>query len=120
MTNEQIIYNQQLDLLKRGVIGTTGRIIHGQDEQGNKIEIEEPEAIHTYVGWRAHGYQVKKGQKAVATFNIWKCGKKKQKEKDKDKEIEEEEYMFLTKAFFFSSHQVEKILEGGGKDAKEI
>ena len=56
----------------------------------------------------------------MATFNIWKCGMKKQKEKDKDKEIEEEEYMFLTKAFFFSSHQVEKILEGGGKDAKEI
>lgn len=108
MTNEQIIYNKQLELLKRGIIGTTGRIIRGRDEEGNNIEIEEPEQIHTYVGWREHGYQVKRGQKAIAKFNIWKCGKKKDKE---DEESEDKEFMFLTKAFFFSKKQVEKIKE---------
>lgn len=109
MTNEQIIYNKQLELLRRGIIGTTGRILHGKDEEGNNIEIEEPEVIHTYAGWREHGYQVKRGQKAIATFNIWKCVKKKDKEQAEEQE--ENEYMFLTKAFFFAQNQVEKICE---------
>lgn len=114
MTNEQIIYNKQLELLKRGIIGTTGRIIRGKDEEGNNIEIEEPEQIHTYAGWRECGYQVKKGQKAIATFNIWKCAKKKKKEKENEEDSEEKkEYIFLTKAFFFSQKQVEKRKNGG-------
>ena len=83
MTNEQIIYNQQLELLKRGVIGTTGRIIHGQDEQGNKVEIEEPEPIHTYVGWRAHGYQVKKDKKQWLHSIFGNVGRKSKRKKIK-------------------------------------
>lgn len=114
MTNEQIIYNKQLELLKCGKIGTTGRVINGQDAEGNAIQIEEPEPIHTYAGWREHGYQVKRGQKAIATFNIWKCAKKRKKEKENEENSEEKkEYMFLTKAFFFSQKQVEKIENGG-------
>lgn len=114
MTNEQIIYNKQLELLKCGKIGTTGRVINGQDAEGNAIQIEEPEPIHTYAGWREQGYQVKRGQKAIATFNIWKCAKKKKKEKENEEDSEEKkEYMFLTKAFFFSQKQVEKIKNGG-------
>lgn len=121
MTNEQIIYKHQLELLKRGIIGTTGRVIVGQDTDGKEIEIQEPESIHTYAGWRECGYQVKKGQKAIATFNIWKCSKKKKNDKENEsEEKEEKEYMFLTKAFFFSRNQVEKIIEKDNKNEEKI
>lgn len=121
MTNEQIIYNHQLELLKRGIIGTTGRVIVGQDTDGKEIEIQELEPIHTYAGWRECGYQVKRGQKAIAKFNIWKCTKKKKENKEKEDEAEEEkDYMFLTKAFFFSMKQVEKIIEKDDKNEEKI
>ena len=48
--------------------------------------------------------QVKKGEKSIAAFQIWKHTTKKPKKEDE----EEEEKMFLTKAFFFRECQTEE------------
>ena len=75
-----------------------------ENEAGEKKEIFEPEKIHTYAGWKAVGRQVKKGEKSIAAFQIWKHTTKKPKKEDE----EEEEKMFLTKAFFFRECQTEE------------
>jgi len=107
MTNEQIIFQNSLQLMDDGIIGTTGRFITVENEQGEKIEMQEPEPIHTYQAWKCLGYQVKRGQKAKASFLIWKHTVKKAKQE----QDEDEEKMFMTKAFFFTYDQVEPIQE---------
>lgn len=110
MTNAQIIMNQSISLLEEGIIKGTGRMLEMLviDAEGNeeKKMVEEPEAIHTYAVWKELGRQVKKGQKAKASFTIWKYVKgKKQEESDE----EPEDKMFMTKASFFTIDQTEPI-----------
>ena len=110
MTNAEIIMNQSIELMEQGIIKGTGRMFEAiiTDAEGNeeKRMVEEPEAIHTYQAWKQLGYQVKKGEKAKASFTIWKYVKGKKKE---ETEEEPEAKMFMTKASFFTLEQVEKI-----------
>ncbi len=113
MTNAQIIMNESINLLENGIIKGTGRMMEAVivDKDGNETKqmVEEPEAIHTYAIWKQLGYQVKKGEKAKASFTIWKCvaGKKNEEESD---EVPENK-MFMKKAHFFTLDQVEKIAQ---------
>lgn len=82
MNNAQIIFNESIALMKDGVIGTTGRQITIEYEKdGEKVKevINEPEPIHTYKEWQKAGFQVQKGQKAIAKFTIWMFADKKKK-----------------------------------------
>ena len=110
MTNAEIITNAQIQLMEDGIIKGTGRMIEAliTDKDGNETRkmIEEPEAIHTYGGWKELGYQVKKGEKAKASFTIWKYVKPKKKDENQE---EPESRMFMTKASFFTIDQTEKI-----------
>ena len=105
MTNEQIIFNNRVSLMEEGIIKGTGNIITVENENGEKIQLEEPEELHTYQGWKAVGRQVKKGEKSIATMMIWKHTTKKPKKEDE----EEQEAMFMTKAFFFKEEQTAAI-----------
>ena len=105
MTNAQIIFNESMNLMKQGIIGTTGRTMTAIDGEGNEITFEEPEAIHTYQRWKALGYQVQRGQKAVASFAIWKYAVRKAKTEDE----EDKNTMFLKVSSFFSQSQVSAI-----------
>ena len=107
MTNEQIILFNRIQLMKDGVIGTTGNQICLEDDEGNKEVIYEPEQIHTFMEWKRRGFSVKKGEKAVAQFTIWKHVTKKAKAESE----EDEEKMFMKRASFFSYEQVEPIGE---------
>lgn len=104
-TNGEIILRQSLELMKQGVLKPTGRVFTQELPDGTKVELPEPEPIHTYNGWKELGYQVKRGQKAVASFPIWKYSSKK------DEESGEEigGKCFQKKAFWFTFEQVEKI-----------
>lgn len=109
MTNAQIIMNESINLLEAGIIKGTGRMLKAMqiDADGNEyeIEVEEPETIHTYAAWKKLGYQVKKGQKAKASFPIWKYVEKKAKNEDE----EDETKMFMKRASWFTFDQVEVI-----------
>lgn len=65
---------------------------------------KEVEEIHTYAKWKELGYQVQKGEKAIAQFTIWKHTSKKNEEAEED-----EGRMFMKKASFFKQSQVKKI-----------
>ena len=109
MTNAQIIMNESINLLENGIIKGTGRMLEAVivDKDGNETKklVEEPEAIHTYAAWKQLGYKVKKGEKAKASFIIWKHVPGKKEENDE----QEESKMFMKKAHFFTIDQVEKI-----------
>ncbi len=105
MTNEQIISSAAQQLAEAGAIKYTGRVFKLRDADGLEIELKETEAIHTYNAWKALGFQVQRGQKAVAKFTIWKHATKTDKETG-----EEESKMFMKTAAFFSASQVEPIL----------
>ncbi len=107
MTNEQIIFNNRIDLMEKGILKGTGHTITVENEDGEKIQLEEPEQIHTYAGWKALNRQVKRGEKSIATFMIWKHTTKKSKDKDE----EPQESMFQTKAFWFTEAQTEAIAQ---------
>ena len=106
MTNEQIILQESLALLKQGVLKTTGRVFVQEMPDGSTLELPEPEPIHTYNGWKELGYQVKKGEHAKASFPIWKYSGRK------DEETGEEVggKCYQRKAFWFTFDQVEKVV----------
>lgn len=111
MTNEQIISNQSIELMKQGKIRGTGRVMQFDDGNGGKIEIEEPEAIHTFAGWKGMGFKVKKGEHAVASFPIWKHTQKdKAPEELTGNAIADAPIvkMFMKNSFWFTAAQVEK------------
>jgi antirestriction protein ArdC len=85
MTNVEIVTFQWAQLVAAGMIS-------------------ESEEIHTFQKWKSLGYTVKRGEKAVASFTIWKHTTKTDKESG-----EETARMFMKKAHFFSTKQVEKI-----------
>ena len=104
MTNEQIIFNESQRLAKEGVIKYTGRVLKFVDMAGQEVIYKETEQIHTYNAWKDMGFQVQKGQKAVAQFVIWKYSGKINEETN-----EEEGRMFMKKASFFTIDQVKAI-----------
>lgn len=108
MTNEQIIFNESCRLMEEGIIGTTGRVFKMEMPDGSIQEIMEPEPIHTYQTWKALGYQVKKGEKNIAAFTIWKAHTKKNDE-EADADEKEETRLFMKTAHFFKISQCEKI-----------
>lgn len=117
MTNANIIFWRSVELMNEGIIGTTGRTFIAEDAEGNKVEVMEPEPIHTFAAWKQLGYVVKKGEKSIATIRIWKYSKKQigeakvtnLKTGETETEPVEEEKMFKKDAFFFKASQVEKI-----------
>ena len=110
MTNAQIIFNHSIKLLEAGKIHGTGRFFTMEDENGEKIQIEEPEPLHTFSVWKQMGRIVKKGEHATARIDIWKQGKDKTTKNEETGEEETKEgHMFMKTAFFFSFDQTEAI-----------
>ena len=99
MTNEQIIMNMRIKLMRSGVIGTTGKKMELVDNDGVVTEIDEPAEIHTYVGWKRRGFQVPKGTKAKVFIPIWNYST----------DEEGNTTMFQRNAPFFLPSQVEEI-----------
>ncbi len=102
MTNAQIIFNEAVALMKDGVIGTTGRQITIEYEKdGEKVKetINEPEEIHTYAEWKKAGFQVQRGQKAIAKFTIWMYA-------DKTKKLSKEEADSINAVMITPSEQL--------------
>jgi len=116
MTNAQIIFNASVQLMQDGVIKGTGRIFQFEDESGERHELEEPEALHTYATWQELGRQVKRGEKCRAKIQIWKyCGGKKTD--DGKAEIEADGdggKCYMKTAFFFTFDQTEPLKEKKG------
>ena len=107
MTNAMIILFEQVKLMEDGKIGTTGRTFTFEDGEGNVKELPEPEPIHTFTKWKSLGYSVKRGEKAIAKFCIWKYSSRKS-ENDEGEEVENSR-MFMKMSCFFSFSQMEKI-----------
>ena len=106
MTNAQIIFNARVKLMEEGKIGTTGRAVEVMNQNGETVILPEPEQIHTYAAWKELGYQVQKGQKAIAKFTIWKYAGKVIETEDG---TEEHGKCFMKCAAFFHAGQVEAI-----------
>lgn len=115
MTNNQIIASASQELAENGIINYTGRTFKLQLKDGSEIEYKETEPIHTYQVWKSKGYQVKRGEKSIATIRIWKYTSKPgtiKAKNDKGQEIEieaDDNKMFMKDAYFFKTSQVEKI-----------
>ncbi len=105
MTNETIIFNAACDLLKQGIIKSTGRLLMRKMPDGSLLEVPEPEAIHTYGGWKARGFQVRKGEHAVAAFPIWKYSGKQ----DEENGEETDGHCFSKLSHFFTAAQVDRV-----------
>lgn len=96
MTNAEIIFDEAIN-----------NGIFTEEEAIKCIEQFGSLPIHTYAGWKAQGYSVKRGEHAKITTKLWKYVKAKKKA---EKEAEEkEDKWYLCKAFLFTSDQVEKV-----------
>lgn len=96
MTNEAIISRMSENLVNAGVLKTV--------EVGGELI---PEPIHTFAGWKALGFSVKKGERSEIKFPIWKHTSKTKK--NEEGEEEKSENLFMTTAAFFTAAQVERI-----------
>ena len=92
MKNEEIIFLEWCELVQQGII-------------------EETEQIHTYQTWKKLGFQVCKGETAVAKFPIWKYSKRKPAEDAEDVETVKGGFFFLKTSAFFCDRQVTPIEE---------
>lgn len=111
MTNAQIIFNNRVFLMEQDIIkGIPGTSVTISDEQGERTVLM-PEEIHTFNEWKKMGYQVQKGEHAVAKFPIWKhvSGKKQEQELDEDQEQEAGGRYIKKVAFFFTAAQVKEV-----------
>lgn len=118
MNNATIINMQQSRLVQEGILHYTGKVYKGTNViTGEPVDIPEIEPIHTYQGWKDLGYQVKKGEKAVAKFPIWKyiTKNKKAQELKGSEDGEDAEHVgghcYMKTAAFFTRTQVEEITE---------
>ena len=119
MTNNMIIMNASIELMKEGKLKGTGEFARFTDDNGNYFEQEIPEEIHTFQGWKSRGFQVKKGEKSKIKITIWKHVTKKAKEDTASEELNKmnqaineqggEERMFMTTSAFFTASQVEPL-----------
>ena len=107
MTNQMIILLTSIDLMKEGKLRGTGEFIEVKKEDGTKMMLELPEEIHTFNGWKARGFAVKKGEKSSIKFPIWKHTSKKVKAEDGKED--ESCHMFMKVSAFFTAAQVELI-----------
>ena len=107
MTNEMIIFWNAVDLMNAGVIGTTGRVLTFENDDGEVMEVQEPEEIHTFAKWKDMGFSVKKGEHAVARFSIWKGAEKTVKDEEGNETDEKVTKMFRKESCFFTAAQVE-------------
>lgn len=116
MTNEQIIFEARLDALKNGLIGTTGRMIT-VEIGGEKKSIPEPEDMHTFVGWKALGFSVKRGETSKATVYLWKMKKLSKAEKEALEALgtdpeDDDDHFIKVKSYLFSTSQVHPTDDG--------
>lgn len=108
-TNAQIILMEQLKLVDAGILKYTGNIIEAVNPMTGEVEeFPEIQPIHTYARWRELGYQVKKGEKAVASFPIWKYSKRKPKNMDEE-EAQAKGFCFMKLSYWFTEEQVMPI-----------
>ena len=105
MTNEMIIFKESQKLMNDGILQGSGVFATVEFEDGAR-QVEMPEEIHTFQAWKSLGYSVKKGEKAIAKFPIWKYTSKKVETEDGE---EETSNMFMKTAAFFKMSQVEII-----------
>ena len=107
MTNAEIIFANRVFLMEQEVIkGVPGTNFLWKDEQGER-QILMPEEIRTCKDWNRMGYRVRKGEHAIAKFQIWMPKKGKSKTDDEDAD-EKAKGFYLKMAFFFTIDQVVK------------
>ena len=106
ITNAMIIFQAQQQLFLEGKLKPTGRMLKFEDAEGAK-EVPEVEDIHTFARWKELGYQVRKGEHAIAAFSIWKYTSKAKDQTEE--EAQENGFCFMKKAFWFSASQVDAI-----------
>lgn len=113
MTNADIIFAESQRLAKAGAIKYTGREFKAVDAAGKEIIVKETEPIHTYQIWKSLGYQVQKGEKAVAKITIWKhTGPKVETlpmADGSENHYVDKGKMFMKTAAFFSQSQVAAV-----------
>lgn len=114
MTNKEIIEQEQIRLADEGILKVIG-VLELEADDGTIFKIPKIQSIHTYNAWKSLGYQVKKGEKAVAKFPIWKFSSKKQKNEETGETEEVADnlrgHCFMKVSAFFTDEQVEKIEE---------
>lgn len=119
MTNAMIILTESIQLMKDGKLNGTGEFVEVIKDDGTREMLELPEEIHTFNGWKARGYQVKKGEKSAIKFPIWKHTTKKAKTDTGNANLDAmndqvnkqggESHMFMKVSAFFTIAQVEPI-----------
>lgn len=108
MKNEYIIMLESIRLMEAGIIAGSGEMVTVTYTDGTTKQVEMPEAIHTYQRWKAMGYQVQKGEKAIAQFCIWKYTAAKSKD-ESEEQAQENGHCFMKLSSFFKMSQVQKI-----------
>ena len=119
MTNAMIIFWKSIELMQNGAISTTGRVLQVERPDGTVSELPEPETIHTFACWKSLGYSVRKGEKAVARFPIWKGSEKALTDENGNETGETDLRMFLKDSCFFAASQVERTEDKPAADGRK-
>ena len=111
MTNAEIIMRERMELAEQGILATSPDTFI--DVDGEEVEMEVPEEIHTFDYWKNAGRCVKYGEHAVAKFAVWsptKASRKEQAEAEaKGEKPKMKMYMRMTS--FFKKDQTETLEE---------
>lgn len=122
MTNQQIIFEETQRLAAAGVLKYTGRTVEIEVMEGVTVAAPEVEEVHTFAGWKAAGYMVRRGEHARAAFPVWTYKARRSADRDDDGDGDAAAdgdadgenpttrgRCYMRKAFWFTREQVEKI-----------
>ena len=100
MTNFQLIANAAI-----------GAGLYTMDEVVSILNEYGELPLHTFAEWKSRGFAVRKGEHAKLTTQIWKFkGRGKQTVEVSEDDDKNSRNFYLTKAFFFTADQVDKIV----------
>lgn len=111
MTNAMIILSESVKLMEAGKLKGTGVFVT-VEMNGETKQLEMPEEIHTFNGWKERGFKVKKGEHSEIKFPIWKhTVKEKRADELTGNPLEDapKTNMFMKLSAFFTAEQVEPI-----------
>lgn len=119
MTNNQIIFEESIRLMNEGKLRGTGEFVTVTNTDGETRRYEIPETIHTFNGWKAAGFKVRKGEHSNIRITIWKHTTRQLRTDTENAELNAmnaqvnaqggQSRMFMKVAAFFTSSQVEPI-----------
>lgn len=98
-------------LLLQAAVDNLDRVFQDKEKASEYIMQHDEVPLHTFAGWKARGYSVKKGEHSSIETCLWnfkKPAKKRKSDEDEEKDCKPKSRFVFSKSYLFTIDQVER------------